>query len=150
MAIWWSWWSRRMPLFVQNTHCYIWQVEGRGRRWGEGEVKVAQSCLILSYCIVHGILQARILEWVAFPFSRGSSQPRNQTQVFCIVGEFFTSWATREVQEYWRESLSLLQGIFPTQGSNWALLQCRWILYQLSYEGNPGRRWWASIFICLS
>ena len=43
---------------------------------------------------VHGILQARILEWVAFLFSRGSSQPRNRTQVSCIVGGFFTSWAT--------------------------------------------------------
>ena len=39
----------------------------------------------------------RILEWVAFPFSRGSSQPRNQTRVSCIAGGFFTSWATREV-----------------------------------------------------
>ena len=45
---------------------------------------------------VHGILQARILEWVAFPFSRGSSQPRDQTQVSHIAGGFFTSWATRE------------------------------------------------------
>ena len=45
---------------------------------------------------VHGILQARILEWVAFPFSRGSSQPRDQTQVSHITGRFFTSWATRE------------------------------------------------------
>ena len=45
---------------------------------------------------VHGILQARILEWVAFPFSRGSSQPRDQTQVSLIAGRFFTSWATRE------------------------------------------------------
>ena len=45
---------------------------------------------------VHGILQARILEWVAFPFSRGSSQPRDQTQVSWIAGGFFTSWATRE------------------------------------------------------
>ena len=44
---------------------------------------------------VHGILQARILEWVAFPFSRGSSQPREQTQVSHIAGRFFTSWATR-------------------------------------------------------
>ena len=50
---------------------------------------------------VHGILQARILEWVAFPFSRGSFQPRDQTQVFHIAGGFFTSWATREAQEYW-------------------------------------------------
>ena len=44
----------------------------------------------------NGILQARILEWVAFPFSRGSSQPRDWTQVSCIAGRFFTSWGTRE------------------------------------------------------
>ena len=47
---------------------------------------------------VHGILQARILEWVAIPFSRGSSQPRDQTQVSCISGRFITVWATREAQ----------------------------------------------------
>ena len=46
--------------------------------------------------IVHGILQARILEWVAFPFSRGSSQPRNWTGVSCFKGGFFTNWAIRE------------------------------------------------------
>ena len=45
---------------------------------------------------VHGILQDRILEWVAIPFSRGSSQPRDQTQVSCIASGFFTSWATME------------------------------------------------------
>ena len=44
---------------------------------------------------VHGIVQARILEWVAFPFSRESSQPRNQTGVSCIAGRFFTNWAIR-------------------------------------------------------
>ena len=43
---------------------------------------------------VHGILQARILEWVAIPFSRGSSQPSDQTQVSCISGKFFTIWAS--------------------------------------------------------
>ena len=47
----------------------------------------------------HGILQARTLEWVAFPFSRASSQPRDRTQVSCIAGGFFTSWATREARE---------------------------------------------------
>ena len=57
-------------------------------------MKVAQSCP--TPCdpmedIVHGLLQARILEGVAFPFSRGSSQPRDRTQVFCIAGGFFTS-----------------------------------------------------------
>ena len=46
--------------------------------------------------IVHGILQARILEWAAFPFFRETFQPRNQTQVSHIAGGFFTSWATRE------------------------------------------------------
>ena len=48
---------------------------------------------------VHGILQARTLEWVALPFSRGSSQPRDRTQISCIAGGFFTSWATREALE---------------------------------------------------
>ena len=51
--------------------------------------------------IVHGILQARILEWVATPFPRESPQPRYQTQVSHIAAWFFTSWATREAQEYW-------------------------------------------------
>ena len=45
---------------------------------------------------VHWIFQARILEWVVLPFSRGSSQPRDRTQVSRIAGRFFTSWATRE------------------------------------------------------
>ena len=45
---------------------------------------------------VHGMLQARTLEWVAFLISRGSSQPRDRTQVSCTAGGFFTSWATRE------------------------------------------------------
>ena len=68
------------------------------------KVKVAQSCPTLGNPMnytVHGILQDRILEWVAFPFSRGSSQPRDWTQVSCIAGRFFTSWATREAQKYW-------------------------------------------------
>ena len=63
------------------------------------KVKVAQSCLTLCDLMdytAHGILQAGILEWVAIPFSRGSSQPRDRTQVSFIAGEFFTSWATRE------------------------------------------------------
>ena len=45
---------------------------------------------------VHGILQARILEWVAISFSKGSSRPRDQTAVSCIAGRRFTLWATRE------------------------------------------------------
>ena len=52
-------------------------------------------CDLIDY-IVHGILQAGILEWVAFPFLRGSSQPKDQTQVSCIAGRFFASWASKE------------------------------------------------------
>ena len=47
-----------------------------------------------------GILQTRILEWVPFRFSRVTSQPRDQSQVYHIAGGFFTSWATREAQNY--------------------------------------------------
>ena len=67
-------------------------------------MKVTQFCPTLCEpmdCTVHGILQARILEWVAIPFFRGSSQPRDWTQVSHIAGKFFTSWATREAQTLW-------------------------------------------------
>ena len=63
------------------------------------EVKVAQSCPTLCDPMdytVHGILQARILEWVAFPFSRWSFQPRDGTQVSRIAGRFFTRRNTKE------------------------------------------------------
>ena len=64
----------------------------------ENKVKVIQLCLTLwdpMEYTVHGILQARILECVAYPFSSGSSQPRNRTGV---AGRFFTNWAKREAQ----------------------------------------------------
>ena len=65
-----------------------------------------KSLLCLTLCdpmdfTVYGILQDRIMEWVAMPSSIGSSQPRVQTQVSHIAGGFFTIWATRETQEYW-------------------------------------------------
>ena len=57
---------------------------------------MSESCSVVYDCdpmdhTVHGILQARILEWVVFLFSRGSSQPRDQTQVSHTAGGFFTS-----------------------------------------------------------
>ena len=72
------------------------------------EVLVAQSYLTLCDPMdcslpgssVHGILQTRILEWVDIPFSKGSSQPTDWTQVSCIAGKFFTIWATRETPVY--------------------------------------------------
>ena len=84
----WIWWG---PVVVYKIANLL------KRKWSE--VKVAQLyptlCNPMDYA-VHGILQAKILEWVAFPFSRGSSQPRDQAQVSCIAGGFFTSWTTRE------------------------------------------------------
>ena len=73
----------------------------------ESESEVTQSCPTLCDPVgcslpgspVHGILQARILEWVAISFSRGSYQPRDRTQVSCIAGRRFNLWATREVLE---------------------------------------------------
>ena len=98
-------------------------------------MKVTQLCLTLwdpmDY-IVHGILQARILECLAFRFSRGSSQPRDPTsQADSLPAEPQGKPKYTEVG-----SLSLLQQIFPTQELNQGLLHCRWILYQLSYQGN--------------
>ena len=68
-------------------------------------VFVTQSCPTLCDPMdppgfsVHGILQARILEWVAIPFSRGVSQPREWTQVSHMAGDFFIIWTTREAQD---------------------------------------------------
>ena len=77
-------------------------------------VLVSQSCPTICDAMdysppgssVHGIFQTRILEWVAIPFSRGSSQPRDQTWVSCIAGSFFTVWAMREASSI---SLSFLE-----------------------------------------
>ena len=82
----------------------------------------------------------RILEWIAYPFFRGSSLPRDRIGVSCIAGRLFTSWANREAnspgQNTGVSSLSLLQRIFPIQGSNWGLPHCRQILYYLSHQGS--------------
>ena len=86
---------------------------------------------------VHGILQARILEWVAFPFSRGSSQPRDQTQVSHITDRFSTTEPQGKPKNTVVDSLSVPQGIFLTQELKWGLLHCRRILYQLCYQGSP-------------
>ena len=66
------------------------------------QMEVTQSCPALCdpMDLVQGILQARIVEWVPFPFSRGSSQPRDETQVSRIAGGFFTTCATSKAHEY--------------------------------------------------
>ena len=85
---------------TKAQHCKIYgmqQIQLRGKCLyvkNEVKVKVTQSCPTLCSPMdytVHGILQPRILEWVAFPFSRGSCQPRDQTQASHTAGRFFTS-----------------------------------------------------------
>jgi len=92
---------------------------------------MSDSLRPMDYTVL-GILQARFLEYVVFPFSRGSSQPRGQIQVSHTAGGFFTSWATREAQECWSglpipspadlpnpgielESPALQEGSLPTE-----------------------------------
>ena len=108
-----------------------------------------------------GFSKARILEWVAMPFSKGSSWPRYWTHgISWVTGKFFTaeseshsvmSNSSRSHRLYspWNPlgqnteigSLSLLQGIFPTQGLNPGLPQCMQILYQLGLKGSCLNRW---------
>ena len=69
-----------------------------------------------------GMLQARILEWVAMPSSRGSSQPRDRTQVSHTAGGVFTFWATRKAQEYWSGQPIPFPGDLPDPGIElWSL-----------------------------
>ena len=92
----------------------------------------AQLCLTLCDPIdcslpgpsVHGILQARILEWVAIPFSRGSPQPRGQTRVSCIAGGFFIIWAIREAPKALKWTLN--DWIFMTQKANLSTFKQNW------------------------
>ena len=111
------------------------------------KVKVTHSysalCNPTNYT-AHGILQARILERAAFPFSRGSSQPKDQTKVSHIAGRFFYQLSQKENPRIieWvaypfsrgssgprkRTQVSCIAGRF---------LHCMWILYQLNYEGRP-------------
>ena len=102
-------------------------------------MKVSQLCLTLydpMDCTVHGTLQARILEWVAFPFSKGSSQPRMEPRSPALQVDSLPAEPQGKPKNTGESSLSLLQGIFPTQESIWGLLHCRQILYQLSYQGS--------------
>ena len=64
----------------------------------KGQLKLLNRVqhFVITWTTVHEILQARILEWVVFPFSKGSSKIRGWTQVYCISGRFFNNWATRE------------------------------------------------------
>ena len=106
------------------------------------------------HCTVHGTLQARILDWVAFPFSRGSSLPNPgfKPRSPALQADSLPAEPQGEPKNTGVGSLSLLQQIFRTQESNRSLLYCKRIIYRLSYQGSPNdtssshtRSWtWAS------
>ena len=99
-------------------------------------MKVAHSCPTLydpMEYTVHGILQARILEWVAFPFSRGLPKPGIAPRFPTLQADSLPAESSGEPKNTGVSSLSLLQWIFPTQELNRGLLHCRWILYQLNH-----------------
>ena len=105
------------------------------------EVKVIQSCP--THCdpidfTVHEILQARILEWIAFPFSKDLPNPGIVPRSPSLQVDSLPTEPQGKPKSTGVGSLSFLQWIFPTQESNWGLLHCRKILYQLSYQGSPG------------
>ena len=106
--------------------------------------EVSESCSVMSLFstpwTIHtacGILQARILEWVAFPFFKGSSQPRDRTRLPHCRWILFPAESQGKPKNTGVGSLSLLQQIFLTQESNRVFLHCRQILYQQSYQGSP-------------
>ena len=102
------------------------------------------SCLLCNprHCslpgsTVHGILQARILEWVAILFSRDPPNPGIEPRSPTLQGDSLPSEPSGKPKNIGVGSLSLLQQIFPTQELNQGLLHCRQILYLLSYQGSP-------------
>ena len=86
---------------------------------------------------VHGILQVRLLEWVAFPFSRDLPNPGTEPRSPTLEAGSLPAEPQEKLKNTGVGSLSLLQRIFPTQKSNQDLLHCRQILYLLSYQGSP-------------
>ena len=153
----------------QTSSCLNGWIKAEREERGEVTQSCPTLCDPMDYSLqgssVHGIYQARILEWVAISFSRGSSQPRDWAWVSCTAGRLLTGWVRREVQK--SESDSVVFGSLNSPGSspgqntrvgscfpspadlpipriNWVLLHCRQILYQLSYQRNPnkGREGW--------
>ena len=104
--------------------------------------KVVQSCPTLCDPMgytVHGILPVRILEWVAFPFSRDLPNPGIEPRSPALQADSLPAEPQGKPKNTGVGSLSLFQRIFLTQESNQGLLYCRQILYQLSYQGSPGK-----------
>ena len=130
---------KKHPLQRTNTSSPCWRIPAT---WIL-KVKVTQSCLTLCNLMdyaVHGIFQTRILEWVAFPFSR-SSQPRDQTQISHIAGRFFTSWATREALMNLQFSHSVVSDSLPAHESQHARSPCPSPTPRVHSESCPSSQW---------
>ena len=105
---------------------------------------VAQLCLTLCDCMdcslpgssVHGILQARILEWVGIPFLLYGMFPTKGLNPGLPLANSLPSEPPGKPKNTGVGSLSLLQRIFPTQELTQGFLHSRWVFYQLSYQGN--------------
>ena len=109
-------WRSPVPLYDLVRWCWTFPHEVKlSTCWMSKWVIVSQLCPTLcdpmDYSLpgssVRGILQARILEWVTIDFSRGSSQPRDQTWVSHVAGRFFTIWATRVILDMFLTTLNL-------------------------------------------
>ena len=97
-------WATSFSLFTFHFHALekamaayssvlAWRIPGTGGAWWAAVYGIAQSRTRLKWLCSSSL---RILEWVAYPFSSGSSRPRNLTRASCIAGRFFTNWAIRE------------------------------------------------------
>ena len=84
----------------------------------------------------------RILDWVPYPFSSRSSQPRNWTRVSCIVGGFFTYWATREAHH--GEPLSYFDDLKQSDPGGWGCLLQQWVCWFLSWSHIIQKSWWVT------
>ena len=135
-----------IPNIILGTRSQVYRVK----------VKVPQSCPTLCDPMdytVHGILQAGILEWGAVPFSRGSSQPRDRTQVSRTAGGFFTSWATGKPKNtgVGRGYDSICKQ-FESTNNSWYYYLVWWLLWEeftgKAQDGENFSMWMLSYIVC--
>ena len=134
--------SRTIRSPQRGAHCLV--IKGKVK-----ECEVAQSCPTLCDPVdcslprssIHGIFQARVLEWVAISFSRGSSWPRDWTRVSHIVGRRLTVWATREVPDKRQEAGHFNQVKWRGCALLWEHTRGH------SYSGVSGRASWRKVYL---
>ena len=127
--------SERAWCFWEKIQCFV-QIDCQNTIF----LPLSNSCLWVSTlcypveysppgCSVHGIFQARIVEWVAISFSRGSSQPRDWTQLSRIAGRCFNLWATREAHQVISTTRTICN-------MNWALIYANLIVFVFLFKNN--------------